>query len=253
MIFLKYALFLFLLSAFSLGGQYAHGQQVERVSVDRQLLARKASTNDEVGIAFLKMANNFPDFKKIVEMSDAYKDLDPLAQKDFQTKMVSNIQNSYLAFSPGKSDLIIRLKANVLFQKLANGEGVLKIRTFKEDPVYFPFYYGGYPIALIIKDMEMFKQITLSTEETDMVYNRLSLSGDVTLLLQIYPIAADDQKPIKLDDIEQYPMLSEIGYIGMINEQTEQIWAWRNTKYGKKNFSGGDTRSIINLMPENKK
>lgn len=253
MIFLKAVPLLFFFSILFVAGQTSFAQQVERVNIDRQLMARLASTNDEVGIAFLKTANNFPDFSKIVEMSDDYKELDPLAQKDFLTKKVSQIQNSYLAFAPQKSDLIIRLKANVLFQRLANGESILKLRTFKEDPVYFPFYFGGYPIALIIKDMDMFRNITLSKEETDIVYSRLSLSGDVTLLLQIYPIAANDEKPMMLDNIEQYPMLSEIGYIGMLNDKSDQVWAWRNAKYGKKSFSGGDTRPIADLIPNSKK
>ena len=225
----------------------AFAEQVERVTYDRQLIAKKASTNDEVGIAFLKTANNYPDFNKIIEASDAYKSLDPLAQKDFQSKMVGKFQNSYLAFSPQNSDLIIRVKANVLFRKLANGEGILKLNTLLEDPVYFPFFFGGYPIALIIKDMEAFRNISLSKHETDLVYTRLSLNGNVTLLLQIYPIAADDDKTIVLDNIEQNPFLSEIGYIGMLNDQAEQIWAWRNVKYQNKKVSGGDSRPIIEL------
>jgi hypothetical protein len=225
----------------------AFAEQVERVPYDRQLVAKKSSTNDEVGVAFLKTANNYPDFNKIVASTDAYKSLDPLAQKDFQSKMVGKLQNSYLAFSPQNSDLIIRVKADVLFTKLPNGEGSLKMRTLLEDPVYFPFYFGGYPIALIIKDMEAFRNLSLSKQETDMVYTRLSLDGSVTLLLQVYPIAADDTSRITLDNIEQYPLLSEIGYIGMLNDQAEQIWAWRNSKYVNKKVSGGDARPIIEL------
>lgn len=253
MIFLKAIPLFLLVSVLSVGGNPSFAQLVERISLDRQLAARPASTNDEVGVAFLKMSNNSPDFNKIIGMSDDYKKLDPLAQKDFQAKKADQIQNAYLAFTPQKSDLIIRMKANVLFQKLANGESTLKLRTFKEDLIYFPFYFGGYPIALIIKDMDIFKNITLTKEETDIVYSRLSLSGDMTLLVQVYPIAANDKKPMLLDNIKQYPMLSEIGYIGMLNDQSDQIWAWRNTKYGKKSVSSGDTRPIVDLIPDSKK
>jgi hypothetical protein len=230
-----------------LGCGTASAEQVERVTYDRQLIAKKSSSNDDVGVAFLKTANNYPDFNKIVEMSEDYKTLDPLAQKDYQSKMVGKLQSSFLAFSPQNSDLIIRVKANVLFRKLANGEGTLKMKTLLEDPVYFPFYFGGYPIALIIKDMEAFRNLSLSKEETDLVYSRLSLDGNMTLLLQIYPIAADDEKRIVLDDIEQHPFLAEIGYIGMLNDRADQIWAWRNAKYTNKKNDPIDKRPIVDL------
>lgn len=232
---------------FSLMAFPSFAEQVERVTYDRQLITKKSSTNDDVGIAFLKTADNHPNFEKIIEASETFKNMDPLAQKDYKFKMASKLENSYLAFSPQSSDLIIRVKANVLFKKLENGEGTLKLNTLLEDPVYFPFYFGGYPIALIIKDMELFRNITLSKHETDLVYTRLSLSGDITLLLQIYPIAADDVKKIRLDDIEQHPLLAEIGYIGMLNDQAEQIWAWRNSKYQNKKIPTINSRPITEL------
>ncbi len=245
MTFLKYTLSALIILTACVFNYPAAAEQVERVTYDRQLITRKASTNDEIGIAFLKTANNFPDFNKVVEMSDAYKSLDPLAQKDFLYKSAAKLQTSYLSFLPRKSDLIIRAKANVLFQKLRNGESILKLNGFDDDPIYFPFYFAGYPIALIIKDMEMFKNITLTKEETNMVYRRLTLSGDITLLLQIVPVAADDTKAMKLDNIDQYPMLAEIAYIGMLNDKTEQIWAWRNSRFSKSSLSGGNSGSLI--------
>jgi len=225
----------------------------EIVSYDRQLIAKKPSTNDEIGIAFLKVTGNFPDFSKVVEDTDIYKNLNPLAQPDYKDKMTRQLQSSFVSYTPRTSDLIVRVGVNVLFQKLANGEGVMKLKTFPNDPIYFPFYFAKYPIAMIVKDMENFREIHLSREETDLVYTRLSLSGDATLLLQLYALDASDKKPMLLDNIAQYPMLAEIGYIGLLNRQAEQIWAWKNAKYGKKGFGGGDSRSIVDLIPEDKK
>lgn len=221
----------------------------ERVTYDRALITKLPSTNDEVGIAFLKTANNFPDFGTIVEDTDAYRNLNPLAQQDYKSKMVNKLQNSFMTFSPKKSDLIIRVKVNVLFKKLANGEGIIQLKTFPDDPVYFPFYFAKYPIALIVKDMELFRELHLDKADTDIVYSRLSLSGDATLLLQLYVLAADDTKTIELDNIPQYPLLTEIGYIGLLNSQAEQIWAWRNGRLGGKKINGSDRGSLVDLVP----
>lgn len=206
----------------------------DRVPYDQELITRLPSSNEDIGIAFLKTTNNFPDFGLIVKETEAYKKLNPVAQENYVSKATGRLQNNFIGFSPQKSDLIIRVKVNVLFEKLANGEGVMKIRTFPDDPVYFPFYFAKYPIALIIKDMELFRELRLDKADTDIVYSRLSLSGDATLLLQLYVLAADDQKPMILDNIPQYPLLAEIGYIGLLNGRAEQIWAWRNSKFSSR-------------------
>lgn len=234
-------------------GSAAHAQTgvlSQRVPYDRTLITRLPSSIEDVGIAFLKTADNFPDFNKVVEESDSYKNLSPLAQQDYLAKTVNRLQNNFMAFQPKKTDLIIRVKVNMIFQKLENGESVLKLRTFPTDPIYFPFYFAKYPIAVIIKDMESFREMRLSKEDTDIVYSRLSLSGDATLLLQLYPIAANDTKPVILDNIPQFPLLTEIGYIGLLNARTEQIWAWKNDKYGDKKAIG--VNSLLNLVPASK-
>ncbi len=227
----------------------SYAQSVERLSYDRQLMSRKPSTNDEVGLAFLKTANHFPDFNKIVEMSATYKSLDPLAQKDFQARMVSKYQAGYLQFSPRKSDLIFRLTVNTMFKKNKDGTSVLKVKTLAQDPFYLPFYFGGYPIALIPKGIEEFKELHLDKIETDIVYSRLALNGNATLLLQVYPIVADDEKTIMFDNIPQYPMLADIAYIGFLNKRGEQIWAWRHEKYVQKNNRLGGVKSSTEPLP----
>jgi hypothetical protein len=100
--------------------------------------------------------------------------------------------------------------------------------------------------------MEMFKKITLSKEETDIVYSRLSLSGDATLLLQLYAVAADDRRIVTLDNIPQHPFLTEIAYIGFLNSRAEQIWAWKNEKLGKKNSVNLNDRDIKDFVPSDK-
>lgn len=224
----------------------------QRVTYDRALITRLPSTTEDVGIAFLKMSDTFPDFEKVVEDSDAYKTLNPLAQQDYKVKTVNRLQTNFMTFQPKKSDLIIRVKVTTMFKKLPTGESIVTLKTFPNDPVYFPFYFAKYPIALVVKNMENFRELHLDKTDTDIVYNRLSLSGDATLLLQLYPIAANDTKPILLDNVPQYPMLAEIGYIGLLNSRAEQIWAWRNDKLSGKKLIGGDSRSLVDLVPADK-
>ena len=222
----------------------------ERVSYDRKLIMRLPSSVDDIGIAFLKTADNFPDFNKVIQASEAYKKLDPAEQPDYLNKLASRYQAAYLAYSPRKSDVILRVKVNAQFKRMADGGATLDILALTKAPVYFPFQFLNYPIALLIKDIEVFQKISLTKEEADIVYGRLALNGDATLLLQVVPVAADDRKTMTLDNIPQYPLLSEIAYIGLLNRNAEQIWAWKNSKYTAGIAqSTTDSRAILDLGP----
>lgn len=235
----------------------ASAAKADIVPYDRQLITRKASTNDEVGIAFLKMTGNFPDFRKLVEDSPKYKSLNPLDQKNYLTGAVSKLQSSYLTFTPKRSNLIVRVGVKVKYFRNKDGTAKLDIVPPSNGPLYFPYYFANYPIALVINNIDFFQHQVLTKEESDIVYGRLGLDGAATLLLEVYPIAADDSKTIMMDNIPQYPMLSDIGYIGLINGRAEQIWAWRSNKYTRsKNPAGtvtGANGNLIDLIPEGKK
>lgn len=230
--------------------------RADTVPYDRQLILTKASSTDDVGIAFLKMSNNFPDFNVVVENSATYKKLDPLAQKDYKTKEVAKLQASFLEFSPKKTPLVIRVGVKALYNRAKDGTATLDIVPPSQGQLYFPFYFANYPIAMIVDGIELFQHIDLTKEEAAIVYSTLGLDGAATLLLQVYPVAADDKKHIMLDKIPQYPLLSEIGYIGLINTRAEQIWAWGSPKYKKgrtKLPTDGTGNAFINLAPDPKK
>lgn len=225
------------------------------VPYDRQIILRKASTTEEVGIAFLKTTNNFPDFNKVVEGTDAYQKLDPLAQADYRAREVGKLQSAYLAYSPKKSSLMVRLGVRANFHQAADGTATLDFAPPQNGPLYFPYLFAGYAIALIPNGIDLFQHLDLNVDEAQIVYGRLGLDGAATLLLQLFPVAADDQTPVMMDNIPQYPLLAEIGYIGLINERGEQIWAWKSKKFDRKDLGikgNSDARSIIDLVPQNK-
>lgn len=221
------------------------------VPYDKQLVSRKPSTNDEVGIAFLKSAGIMPDFKKAVESSSAFKAMDPAGQQNYLALQQNKLNTAYLAFTPKKSDLIVRMKVNASFRRETDGTATLRIKPPTDGQIYFPFFFANYPIALLVNGIETFQNVVLTKEEGDIVYSRLALNGTATLLLQLYPTAADATAPMLLDNVSQYPLLTDIGYIGLLNQDAEQIWAWKNEKYNPSKL--GATSAIANLVPDSKK
>lgn len=226
------------------------GQAMAGVSVyEEKLKTRPMSPIEDVGVAFLKLTGNFPDFKKVVEGMDGYKQIDPLAQPDFKEKLAAKFQKAYLSYTPLKSDVIIRSGVTVLFNRSSPDTGTIEIRNFSSSPIFFPYEFAGYPIALIAQNLELFHVINLSPEELEKAYTRLSLDGGATLLLQLFPIAADDKKTMMLGDVPQYPLLADIGYIGLLNWKGEEIWYWTNPKYNGTStlLPGVGSAQILNL------
>ncbi len=215
---------------------------------DSKLITRPASTTEQIGMAFLKLSGTYPDFKKVIESSKVYQSLDPAVQNDYLTKTESKYHAEYLGFSPDKSDLIVRVKINTLFKRTKDRGAVLTLRTLQSPPVYFPVVFGPYPIAMLVNDIELFQTINLTKPEADIVYSRLALNGDATLLLQLRPITANDKTPIVLDNTPQYPLLSDIIYIGLLNNKAEQIWAWTNAATTPHQSKRG--ASLMELFPK---
>ena len=201
-------------------------------SYDHKLLLKKASSVGEVGAAFLKLTNNYPDFNVIVESYPEYRKSNALARAAFKEKEVQKLQNAFVGFSAGKTPLIVRAGVKINFKLSVDGTAVLDFYPPEKGQLYFPFVFAKYPIALIINDIEIFQSIALTKEESKMAQRKLPTSWNATLLLELLPLAADDKTPIVLDNISQYPMLSEISYIALLNDQGEQIWGLASSKHG---------------------
>lgn len=199
---------------------------------DRQLLMKRASSVGEVGAAFLKMTNNYPDFNLIVEASKEYKRTPTLERADYKAKEVQRLQNAFVGFSPGKTPLIVRAGVKLKLSSRPDGTATLEFYAPAKGQLYFPFLFDKYPIALIINDIELFQTIELNRTEQKIVRSNLPNAMSATLLLELIPVAADDKNPIVLDETSQYPMLSEISYIALLNSRGEQIWGLASSKHG---------------------
>lgn len=210
------------------------------VAYNRDLITRKSSTVSEIGIAFMKLSNNYPDLTKIISESKGYTNLanDPVAQQAYLLRESEKLQASYLAFLPKKSSLVTRFAVKVEYKqdKKLGSTLVVKTNNEKKVPLYLPVNFNHYPIAMLFDQIELFQTIPLSMNEERMVIARMPMDGALTLLLEVFPIASDDKHPITYDGLPQYPLLTRIGYIGLINNRGEQVWAWAS---GKK--SGNST------------
>ena len=80
----------------------------------------------------------------------------------------------------------------------------------------------------------MFEEISLTQAEAADVGLYIPSNGSVTMLLELKARAVDIKKPVKLDGLRQYPLLTDIAYIGLINSKGEQVWAWQTKEQAQK-------------------
>ncbi len=208
--------------------------QASDVPYDSTRANRPASTSSDVGLMFMKLGGIPPSFEDLAKASKAYKEKNPMAQAEFLASEKTRLETRFGAIDPRSDILVIRAGMNTLFDRKDDGTGVLKLEYPKDSIFYFPYYYGGYPIALFINGIEAFEEISLDKAETADVSLRIPPNGTVTMLLELKARATDVKKPVKLDGVRQYPLLTDIAYIGLINSKGEQIWAWQTKEQAQK-------------------
>ncbi|HPQ50047.1 MAG: hypothetical protein KDJ26_06350 [Alphaproteobacteria bacterium] len=203
----------------------AHAEVVE---IDKSKLFDFASNDEDVGLSFLKLAGVVnPEFEKLVVRTDKYKSMLPSDQKNFIAMEVVRLNNRYATFNPQSEGILIRIAVKVYFKDAPEGkQAKLEIKFPSQGMVYFPYFYAGIPVAVLPNGIENFDTIVLSEEEKAIVAATLDPIPDATLILSLKPISADFKTPIMMDGERQFPILCDIGYIGIHNRNTDQVWAW---------------------------
>ena len=227
-------IFLALILGFSSALVFTPNAIADIVPYDRARAITPASTVDEVGLTFLRLAGIQPDFNQLALKASQVRRINPSELDSFLKNEAFRLQAKYTAFNPKKDILVLRLEVNLSFFKKEDKTSTLKINFPTKGLVYFPYYYADYPIAFIINDLESFQDMVLAEDETAIAAAHLGASGKATLMLEINPITADAKTPMKLDRMLQYPLLGNISYIGLLNAQAQHIWAWETPESAKR-------------------
>lgn len=221
-----------------------------QVLLDRAKLSQLPSSTHDIGLTFLSLAGVQPDFDELVKSSAAYKKKPDLAKETFLKTEKANLQAKYLALNPKTNRLTLRMGVKADFQRREDGTSDVTLRFPGDGMVYFPFYYAKYPIALLVNDIEMFQQFGLGADETTLFAAKLDITGEVTLFLDLIPLQADAKNPLKLDGKLQYPLLTKIAVIALLNNKGEQIWGWESMVSVKKDSPlAAPPTSTLSLKP----
>lgn len=200
----------------------------EVVEIDRAKLFALPVADEDVALTFLKMTGvRNPEFDKLVKRTEQYRNKEERDRSGFLDSEEARLQAKYLAMRPETDRLIIRVEVKVYFIDAPQGrQAKLEIKFPSKGLIYFPFYYGGIPVAVLPNGIEDFQTLLLSETEKDIAAATLDPVPEATLVLELKPVSADLNNPLVLDGEKQFPLLCDIEYIGIHNRNTDQVWAW---------------------------
>lgn len=198
-------LFLCLILSLLIFGHRAHAQM--RV---------EPSSAEDVAIAFFKTANRNPDFDLWAKGTQEFKTIAPARANDYLFREKQRLMRLWQKYD--NQEPIIDIKTNVFLEvkattdKDGNELYWMYISFGKEEATYFPYKFQEYKIAVIPQMIETLMIQPLQKEQYLMILQEFDnqSAGNGTMYMQLKPVKAYIHQPYKIDNQDQWALLSDI-------------------------------------------
>ena len=191
----------------------------------------------EFALTYHKLAGTRPDFQAIAKKSPDYKNAGEREEAKLLKQISQRLRTEFQEMETEKQLLTLRTKLHMEVKRPTDSDkAILNLKLPGNKPLYFPMQPGKRKIAIIMRDFTRFREIALEHFKANYIDSLASSSEDIIMYLQLKPVDADAKQPIKLDGIEQWPLLTRIGRFGLYTRDKETIWeykaSWLTTEAG---------------------
>lgn len=212
----------------------------------QNLVTTPASTGEEVGFTFYKLARAVPDYPTMVRESDAYKAAAAALKQATEDQLALEMRLRFTNFNADGRFITIRtavkMKASV---GVPTGLNVDFGNDPGKGPLYFPYQFGPQIIALVANGIENYSHIRMSPIEASHASRKID-AGAVTMVLQVLPTQVDAKQPLQIEsDMPVWLMLGEIAQLVFFNDNAEVVWMYQAPWLEKK-----DTYRLMQLYKE---
>jgi hypothetical protein len=197
--------------------------RAQQNDAEANLALKKPTSSRDVGVLFFRMAGIAPDFAQLLPLDAAITRLPEEERAKAIEKDKLSLDVQYANLEPKKTQIVIRSAVRV-WPSHGDQQG-LKVEFPKTDMLYFPYNAFGQDIAIIPNALDSYAYIPQDTTESRISRSKLDLGGAATLVLVLQPIAADMKTPVVLDNLPQWPLLTEIAFFGIYNKRMQAIWS----------------------------
>ena len=214
-----------------------------------QMQWQKSSTQEDVAIAFFKMAGIKPDFKRWVESSSEYQDRSLRERGAFLRMRMDALERAYTQFDPERNHITIGLPVRVRIRPHSDSENqdsAAQLTLYWEDEVYdrIPYPFQNQWLSIVMPVLSENWVLDLNAAEYRAFYEELKLyahSGrdhSVRALILVHLLGVDARTPFVIDEVEQWLLYGEPMSISLWSATRQGnrrfIWRWRSPKHGSR-------------------
>lgn len=219
-----YAIFtLFLVCFFTLTGARAFAAE------------RIISSREDIAIAFFKTGNVLPNFESWAKASEAYKKTPPTKINAYIDKEKERLQKRWLDYNPQEDFIVFKVPVKLSLSVDESGKYWMQIVLTDKGKTqdYFTVVFQGYYIAVIPQKSEEVLLQNLRPEQFTALSERFgaSLTGSAELYIELQPAQAYTNAPHKIDNRDQWVLLSDIVGMTLVNKNAEPFWNYSASWY----------------------
>ena len=191
----------------------------------------------DFALVYHKLAGSTPAFKVIARNMPAYDEAEEREKSKILAKISQRLRRRFNNLEVHQKLLTIRTRIRMDVQRQPQKDKAsLQLKLPSNSPLYFPMQPGKRNIAVLMQDFKRFRTIPLNPLQANYVESRAAPDEDIIMYLQLQAVDADAEKPLKLDSIKQWPLLTRIARMGLYTQDNETIWEykapWLTTEQG---------------------
>jgi len=191
----------------------------------------------EIYFLFSKLAGRNPDIENMIKSLPGY-GAAGIAKRNEYSKLIANMQADYATLDPKAEIIVIRTGVDVHVEmgKFRGLRAELPNSLMQKSAIYFPYSWNGTDIAVIPDMLEPFMDVPLGQKEAMDAATR-TMGNRATMVLELRPVKADGRKPMELDGMNQWLLMTRLVGVTYYNQNLKEIWSWKDKNYRRSSRS----------------
>lgn len=142
----------------------------------------------------------------------------------------------FASLDPKKTVLVAR-SAVTLKPDLSGPSLKVSLADAPPGSLYFPYVWADQNYALIPDQFDVFLNIPMSMNEMSAASSKLGQGGSATMVVEMQAISADGAKPMMLDNVPQWLLMTKVVAVTFYNGYLETVWSWQSPQFKRPGYA----------------
>jgi len=214
----------------------------------------RASTTEDIAIAYYKAGDVVPNFERWIKETAPYINTPWALREKLYEQETVRLQQAYQNFNPKKNHLIVKTFSSIKLKKDKEEKETYSFQArFSNAPeaLYFPYDFLEDRIALMPYSLEKLMNNTITDQQYQYMNPLVRSSKKITTIIRMQPYEADFSKPYLIDGLDQWVFKTKIISIEFWTNDNQLIWEYTVPWYDSPNSI--NIKNLYNERPKNSK